>query len=79
MRSEHADKSALRRSGFFSRHASRHGLRFFQSSGSMPGVHSNRRRSSERLCSTSVLQQRPPPNQSVELTATRRTPIFSDD
>ncbi len=60
MRSEGAVDSEALRFGFFLRHPQRDGLRFIQSSGSMPGVHSNRRNSSERLCSTSVLQQRPP-------------------
>ena len=42
-------------------------------------VHSDCRDSSEHHCSSLVLQQRPPPNRSVELTATRRTTMFSDD
>ena len=79
MGSEGAGRSVARRLGFFSRHPQRDGLHFVQSFGSMPGMHSDRRDSAERLCSTSVLQQRPPPNQSVELTATRRTTMFSDD
>ena len=74
-----AGRSVARRLGFFFRQALRDGLRFVQSSGSMPGVQSDHRDSSEHHCSTFVLQQRPPPNQSVELTATRRTTMFSDD
>ena len=79
MGSEGAGGSVTIRLGFFFRQALRDGLPFVQSSGSMSGVQSDHRDSSERHCSTFLLQQRPPPNQSVELTATRRTTMFSDD
>ena len=79
MRREGAVDSEALRVGFFSRRPRRDCLRFSQIFGSIPHVQCNSRDSSARLCSTFVLQQRPPPNRSVELTATRRTPIFSDD
>ena len=79
MDDERAGRSVARRLGFFLRRARRDCLRFSQIFGSIPHVQCNSRDSSARHCSSFVLQQRPPPNQSVELTATRRTTMFSDD